>query len=93
MLLHRSVVCRARPVHGLTDGVGAARAALRGRTRGRSGRSRRTQSDSGSWDEPYCTGTAAPDFVALHYGLYGHVFPLTALGRYVRRQDNGAGSR
>ncbi|WP_031055888.1 squalene--hopene cyclase [Streptomyces ochraceiscleroticus] len=53
----------------------------------------RTQSASGSWDEPYCTGTAIPDFNALHYGLYGHVFPLTALGRYVRRQNNGAGSR
>ncbi|OKH99843.1 squalene-hopene cyclase [Streptomyces sp. CB02923] len=49
-----------------------------------------TQRDDGTWDEPYHTGTVIPGEYALHYGLYAHAFPLTALGRYVQHQNEGA---
>lgn len=42
------------------------------------------QTEDGTWDEPQFTGTLVPRAVAAHYGYYGHVFPLMALGRYVR---------
>ncbi|WP_416518921.1 squalene--hopene cyclase [Streptomyces achromogenes] len=42
------------------------------------------QTEGGTWEEPQFTGTLVPRAVAAHYGYYGHVFPLMALGRYVR---------
>ena len=43
----------------------------------------RTQREDGSWDEPWFTGTGFPWDFSLNYHLYRHVFPLSALGRYV----------
>jgi squalene-hopene/tetraprenyl-beta-curcumene cyclase len=48
-----------------------------------------TQLDDGSWDEPYFTGTGFPRDFSINYHLYRMVFPLTALGRYVRREPFG----
>jgi squalene-hopene/tetraprenyl-beta-curcumene cyclase len=42
------------------------------------------QRDDGSWDEPYFTGTGFPGDFYINYHLYRLVFPVTALGRYVR---------
>ena len=42
-----------------------------------------TQTEDGTWDEPWFTGTGFPWDFSLNYHLYRHVFPLTALGRYV----------
>jgi squalene-hopene/tetraprenyl-beta-curcumene cyclase len=41
------------------------------------------QTEEGTWDEPWYTGTGFPWDFSLNYHLYRHVFPLTALGRYV----------
>jgi squalene-hopene/tetraprenyl-beta-curcumene cyclase len=38
---------------------------------------------NGSWDEPEYTGTGFPGDFYINYHLYRHVFPLTALGRYL----------
>jgi squalene-hopene/tetraprenyl-beta-curcumene cyclase len=43
----------------------------------------RNQSEDGTWDEPWFTGTGFPWDFSINYHLYRHVFPLTALGRYV----------
>ncbi|MEV6652121.1 squalene--hopene cyclase [Streptomyces sp. NPDC051219] len=43
-----------------------------------------TQREDGSWDEPHFTGTGFPWDFSINYHLYRQVFPLTALGRYVR---------
>jgi squalene-hopene/tetraprenyl-beta-curcumene cyclase len=43
----------------------------------------RNQTEEGTWDEPWFTGTGFPWDFSLNYHLYRHVFPLTALGRYV----------
>jgi len=43
----------------------------------------RAQTEDGTWDEPYFTGTGFPWDFSLNYHLYRHVFPLTALGRYL----------
>ncbi|MFC4034653.1 squalene--hopene cyclase [Streptomyces polygonati] len=50
-----------------------------------------TQLEDGSWDEPYFTGTGFPRDFSINYHLYRMVFPLTALGRYVRDEPFGAG--
>ena len=42
------------------------------------------QRPDGSWDEPEYTGTGFPGDFYVNYGLYRHVFPLMALGRWVR---------
>ncbi|MEU6085072.1 squalene--hopene cyclase [Streptomyces sp. NPDC047108] len=42
-----------------------------------------TQREDGTWDEPYFTGTGFPWDFSINYHLYRHVFPLTALGRYL----------
>jgi squalene-hopene/tetraprenyl-beta-curcumene cyclase len=42
-----------------------------------------TQTEDGTWDEPYFTGTGFPWDFSINYHLYRQVFPLTALGRYV----------
>ena len=44
------------------------------------------QTDDGTWDEPWFTGTGFPGDFLINYHLYRHVFPLTALGRYLRAQ-------
>ncbi|HTV11444.1 MAG TPA: squalene--hopene cyclase [Acidimicrobiales bacterium] len=41
------------------------------------------QDKEGTWDEPWFTGTGFPWDFSLNYHLYRHVFPLSALGRYV----------
>ena len=46
-----------------------------------------SQNDAGSWDEPWFTGTGFPGDFYINYHLYRLVFPLMALGRYVRRGD------
>jgi squalene-hopene/tetraprenyl-beta-curcumene cyclase len=48
-----------------------------------------TQLEDGSWDEPYFTGTGFPRDFSINYHLYRMVFPLTALGRYVRDEPFG----
>jgi squalene-hopene/tetraprenyl-beta-curcumene cyclase len=44
----------------------------------------RTQRPDGTWDEPYYTGTGFPGDFYINYHLYRLVFPITALGRFVR---------
>jgi squalene-hopene/tetraprenyl-beta-curcumene cyclase len=44
----------------------------------------RTQLEDGSWDEPWFTGTGFPGDFYINYHLYRQVFPVMALGRYVR---------
>jgi squalene-hopene/tetraprenyl-beta-curcumene cyclase len=41
------------------------------------------QREDGTWDEPEYTGTGFPGDFYINYHLYRHVFPLTALGRYL----------
>jgi squalene-hopene/tetraprenyl-beta-curcumene cyclase len=43
-----------------------------------------TQIETGSWEEPWHTGTGFPGDFYLNYHLYRLVFPLTALGRLHR---------
>ncbi|HEX9342361.1 MAG TPA: squalene--hopene cyclase, partial [Actinomycetota bacterium] len=43
-----------------------------------------TQRPDGSWDEPQFTGTGFPGDFSINYHLYRIVFPVMALGRYVR---------
>ena len=45
-----------------------------------------TQGNDGGWSEDLYTGTGFPGYFYINYGLYRHVFPLSALGRFV----NGA---
>ena len=43
-----------------------------------------TQRPDGSWEEPEFTGTGFPWDFCINYHLYRLVFPVTALGRYLR---------
>ena len=43
-----------------------------------------TQEADGGWDEPWYTGTGFPGDFYLNYHLYRQVFPVSALGRYLR---------
>jgi squalene-hopene/tetraprenyl-beta-curcumene cyclase len=43
-----------------------------------------TQTETGTWEEPWHTGTGFPGDFYLNYHLYRLVFPLTALGRMYR---------
>jgi squalene-hopene/tetraprenyl-beta-curcumene cyclase len=43
-----------------------------------------TQRPDGSWDEPQFTGTGFPGDFSINYHLYRLVFPISALGRYLR---------
>jgi squalene-hopene/tetraprenyl-beta-curcumene cyclase len=43
-----------------------------------------TQLDNGTWDEPLYTGTGFPGDFYINYHLYRLVFPISALGRYLR---------
>ena len=45
----------------------------------------RTQLATGTWDEPQFTGTGFPGDFYINYHLYRLVFPISALGRYLRR--------
>jgi squalene-hopene/tetraprenyl-beta-curcumene cyclase len=49
----------------------------------------RTQRPDGNWDEPYFTGTGFPGDFYINYHLYRLVFPLSALGRYIRVAGRG----
>ncbi|MEO3812273.1 squalene--hopene cyclase [Sphaerisporangium sp. B11E5] len=51
----------------------------------------RAQRPDGTWDEPYHTGTGFPGDFYINYHLYRLVFPITALGRYLRPPGDGAG--
>jgi squalene-hopene/tetraprenyl-beta-curcumene cyclase len=42
------------------------------------------QRPDGTWDEPYFTGTGFPGDFYINYHLYRLVFPISALGRYLR---------
>jgi squalene-hopene/tetraprenyl-beta-curcumene cyclase len=44
-----------------------------------------SQREDGSWDEPWYTGTGFPRFFYLAYHLYRQVFPMNALGRYLKQ--------
>jgi len=44
----------------------------------------RNQRPDGTWDEPQYTGTGFPADFSINYHLYRLVFPLSALGRYLR---------
>jgi squalene-hopene/tetraprenyl-beta-curcumene cyclase len=44
----------------------------------------RTQREDGGWAEPQFTGTGFPGDFYINYHLYRLVFPVSALGRYVR---------
>ncbi len=43
-----------------------------------------TQLESGTWDEPWFTGTGFPWDFSINYHLYRLVFPIMALGRLLR---------
>jgi squalene-hopene/tetraprenyl-beta-curcumene cyclase len=43
------------------------------------------QTADGTWDEPQFTGTGFPGDFYINYHLYRLVFPIMALGRYLRR--------
>lgn len=49
-----------------------------------------TQREDGGWDEPEFTGTGFPWDFSINYHLYRIVFPVTALGRYVRALSSTA---
>jgi len=43
-----------------------------------------SQRDDGTWDESEFTGTGFPGDFYINYHLYRQVFPVMALGRYLR---------
>ena len=43
-----------------------------------------SQTEDGTWDEPWYTGTGFPGDFYINYHLYRLVFPIQALGRLVR---------
>jgi squalene-hopene/tetraprenyl-beta-curcumene cyclase len=45
------------------------------------------QRPDGTWDEPHFTGTGFPGDFYINYHLYRLVFPISALGRYLRAGD------
>ncbi|WP_431041351.1 squalene--hopene cyclase [Streptomyces sp. P1-3] len=53
----------------------------------------RTQTEDGTWDEPQFTGTGFPWDFSINYHLYRHVFPVTALGRFVHGEPDMTRSR
>ena len=52
-----------------------------------------TQRHDGTWDEPWFTGTGFPGDFSINYHLYRLVFPVMALGRYVRETGHPLGRR
>ncbi|HEY3955066.1 MAG TPA: squalene--hopene cyclase [Streptosporangiaceae bacterium] len=49
-----------------------------------------TQRADGTWHEPQFTGTGFPGDFYINYHLYRLVFPVSALGRYLRATEKGA---
>jgi squalene-hopene/tetraprenyl-beta-curcumene cyclase len=49
------------------------------------------QRADGGWDEPWFTGTGFPGDFYINYHLYRIVFPIMALGRYLRGGDPNPG--
>ncbi len=49
-----------------------------------------TQRPDGGWDEQMYTGTGFPGDFYISYEMYRLVFPISALGRYVRARDGAA---
>ncbi|HVA60092.1 MAG TPA: squalene--hopene cyclase [Mycobacteriales bacterium] len=47
------------------------------------------QRADGGWDEPQFTGTGFPGDFYINYHLYRLVFPVSALGRYLRSVEHG----
>jgi squalene-hopene/tetraprenyl-beta-curcumene cyclase len=48
-----------------------------------------TQRADGTWDETWFTGTGFPGDFSINYHLYHLVFPVMALGRYLRGWEHG----
>jgi squalene-hopene/tetraprenyl-beta-curcumene cyclase len=48
-----------------------------------------SQRHDGTWDEPYFTGTGFPGYFYINYHLYRQVFPLMAVGRFVKGAHHG----
>ena len=48
-----------------------------------------TQGPTGTWDEPFYTGTGFPRDFYINYHLYRLVFPIQALGRFVHGNSRG----
>jgi squalene-hopene/tetraprenyl-beta-curcumene cyclase len=48
-----------------------------------------SQREDGNWDEPWFTGTGFPGYFYINYHLYRLVFPIMALGRYLKGDDDG----
>ncbi|HYK92109.1 MAG TPA: squalene--hopene cyclase [Acidobacteriota bacterium] len=48
-----------------------------------------TQLESGTWDEPWFTGTGFPRVFYLRYHLYRLYFPIMCLGRWLRMVQKG----
>ncbi len=48
-----------------------------------------SQQEDGSWDEPWFTGTGFPGYFYINYHLYRLVFPVMALGRFVKGETDG----
>jgi squalene-hopene/tetraprenyl-beta-curcumene cyclase len=48
------------------------------------------QQGSGTWDEPWYTGTGFPGDFYINYHLYRHVFPVMALGRYLATTNSSS---
>ncbi len=46
----------------------------------------RTQLETGTWDEPWFTGTGFPKVFYLRYHYYRLYFPIMAIGRWLRAQ-------
>ena len=51
-----------------------------------------TQLESGTWDEPWFTGTGFPRVFYLRYHGYAKFFPLWALARYANLKAANARS-
>ncbi|GAA4594684.1 squalene--hopene cyclase [Planotetraspora phitsanulokensis] len=49
------------------------------------------QRSDGTWDEDFFTGTGFPGDFYINYHLYRLVFPVSALGRYLRLQNGEQG--
>jgi squalene-hopene/tetraprenyl-beta-curcumene cyclase len=49
-----------------------------------------SQHADGTWDEPQYTGTGFPGDFYINYHLYRLVFPVSALGRYLRSAEGAA---
>ena len=46
-----------------------------------------TLGEDGTWQEPQFTGTGFPGYFYIRYGLYRQIYPVMALGRYLRGRE------